>query len=167
MKNSRLLLILGLFLAFSATSFGQDYSQAIGARLSPWTGLTYKKQLKEGRYGEGLLMWRWGGFEVTGLYEVHKAQLAEVDRLNWYFGGGAHVGFYRPYWGRGYGWGNPWAGARPAHEISLGVDGILGIEYNIEELPLNISIDWKPGFNIIGSSWGVWDNGAVSVRYYW
>lgn len=166
MKNA---LLIVLFCGLTVHLSAQDYSKAIGLRGSTWTGITYKQQLKEGRYGEAMLMFRYRGVELTGLYEVHKAQLEEVDRLNWYFGGGAHIGYYAWGWGRG-GYGNSNAfgyDPDPNYELTLGIDGILGIEYNIEELPINISLDWKPGFNFIGSSWGVWDNGALSVRYYW
>jgi hypothetical protein len=47
----------------------------------------------------------------------------------------------------------------------VGIDGIIGMEYNIEEIPFNISLDWKPGFNILGHT-GFWgDELALSVRY--
>ena len=47
----------------------------------------------------------------------------------------------------------------------IGIDGIIGLEYSFTEIPINVSIDWKPVLNIIGYS-GFWgDGGALSVRY--
>jgi len=162
----KLFLVVLLFAASTQVN-AQDYERAIGLRASTWTGFTYKQKLKEDRYGEALLMFRYRGFELTGLYEVHKAQLEEIDRLNWYFGGGAHIGYYARGYGR-WGYSSPvliGTETAPDHQLTLGIDGILGIEYNIQDLPINISLDWKPGFNFVGATWGVWDNGALSVRY--
>jgi hypothetical protein len=79
-----------------------------------------------------------------------------VDHLNWYYGGGAHIGFYNgshTYWGT-YG---------TSYTVA-GIDGILGIEYSFDEIPINIGIDWKPALNLIGYS-GIWSEGAFSIRY--
>jgi hypothetical protein len=47
----------------------------------------------------------------------------------------------------------------------IGVDGQIGLEYVFEEIPLNLSIDWKPAFNIIGIT-NFWaGDAALSVRY--
>ena len=47
----------------------------------------------------------------------------------------------------------------------IGIDGIIAIEYNFKEIPINISADWKPALNLVEHTrfWG--DNGAISVRF--
>ena len=51
------------------------------------------------------------------------------------------------------------------HLSVIGIDGILGMEYNIQEIPFNISLDWKPAFNLIGYT-GFWgDEIALSIRF--
>jgi len=48
---------------------------------------------------------------------------------------------------------------------NVGIDFILGLENNFKEIPFNISIDWKPAYNLTGYS-GFWaDGGAISIRY--
>ena len=44
---------------------------------------------------------------------------------------------------------------------------MIGLEYVFQEVPISISVDWKPEFNIIGHS-GVWvGDGGLAIRYYW
>mgnify|MGYP001615571992 CR=1 FL=1 len=47
----------------------------------------------------------------------------------------------------------------------LGVDGIIGLEYVFDGVPINLSLDYKPSFNITP---GFFDpsGGALSIRYY-
>jgi hypothetical protein len=33
--------------------------------------------------------------------------------------------------------------------VQVGVDGILGLEHTFSEIPLNLSVDWKPELNFI------------------
>ena len=77
--------------------------------------------------------------------------------MNWYYGLGAHIGF----WDGNYtNWGTP-----GENYAVIGVDGIIGLEYNFSEIPFNIGLDWKPAINIIGFT-GFWaDGGALSIRY--
>lgn len=154
MKKAILTLTLVIFI--SAYASAQDYNTGVGLRLGFSNGLTVKHFLSQRSAVEGLLSTRWRGFEITGLYEVHN-QAFEVDRLNWYFGGGAHIGFWN---GDNTNWGDT-----GTNYTLIGIDGILGIEYNISEVPINISLDWKPSFNLTGYS-GFWgDGGALSIRY--
>ena len=147
----KILLTLVLALAVIALANAQDYKTGIGLRGGWGYGLTVKHFISEKSALEGILSSRWSGFEITGLYEIHNRAF-DVDRLNWYFGGGAHVGFY----GNNYPGGNV---------TVVGIDGILGLEYNFKEVPINLSLDWKPAFNFIGYSHFFGDGGAFSIRY--
>ncbi|MFO7620984.1 MAG: hypothetical protein R6W81_06910 [Bacteroidales bacterium] len=105
---------------------------------------------------EGILASRWGGFVVTGLYEK-EYWTGEYPRLNWFWGAGAHIGF----WDAGY---NPNINATYTGSV-IGIDGILGLEYTFDDVPLNLSIDILPSINLIGSTGWAGINGAISVRY--
>lgn len=154
MKKLLFVLLIALFFGFKSSA--QDYNTGIGLRGGLGSGLTIKHFLNGKSAVEGILDSRWRGFSITGLYEIHQ-QAFEVDRLNWYYGVGGHIGFWN-------GGNVSWADNHDDYTV-IGIDGILGLEYNLDFIPINLSIDWKPAFNLSGYS-GFWgDGGAISVRY--
>lgn len=146
-------LALSVLLAFFVICFtnAQDYKSAVGLRGGWGYGLTIKHFLGEKSAVEGLISSRWAGFDITGLYEIHNPAF-DVDRLKWFYGGGGHLGLY----------GSSYIGGTG---VIIGVDGILGLDYSFSEFPINLSIDWKPAFNIVGYSRFYPDGGAFSIRY--
>ncbi len=151
MKKYILLSIL--FLSFLNLSKAQDYENAIGFRAGLSNGITFKHFITTNDAAEGILSTRWGGFNLTGLFERHTTAF-DTDGLYFFYGGGAHLGSFN----------NSWFLDNSSH-IVIGIDGILGLEYVLPDLPLNASLDWKPGFNLIGYT-GFWgDELALSVRY--
>jgi hypothetical protein len=146
----KIILTFSLAVCFIAFANAQDYKTALGLRAGWNQGLTIKHFISGKSALEGLLAWHYSGFEITGLYEVHNRAF-DVERLNWYYGGGAHIGFY----------GNSYDGGSGTF---IGLDGILGLEYNFNDLPINISLDWKPAFDF-GYSHFFGDGGALSIRY--
>jgi hypothetical protein len=145
-----------LVFLLSSINYAQDYNTGIGLRGGFSNGITIKHFIGSNTALEGIVSSRWQGVELTGLFEIHN-QLGNVHRLNWFFGGGAHIGFWN---GDDANWGDP-----GKNYTVVGLDGILGLEYNFAEVPINIGIDWKPTFNFIGYS-GFWgDGGAISLRY--
>jgi hypothetical protein len=152
----KIILTLTLVIFIYAYASAQDYNTGVGLRLGFSNGLTVKHFLSQRSAVEGLLVTRWRGFEITGLFEAHN-QAFDMERLNWYFGGGGHIGFWN---GDNTNWGHT-----GTNYTVIGIDGILGIEYNLSEVPINLSLDWKPAFNLSGYT-GFWgDGGALSIRY--
>jgi len=133
----------------------QDYKTGIGIRAGFSSGVTLKHFKSRKVALEGLLTTRWQGFDLTGLYEVHNKAF-DVNNLNWYYGGGAHIGFYNGNY-------TEWGRNGTTYTV-IGIDGILGLEYTFDEIPINLGIDWKPTFNLIGYT-GIWSEGALSIRY--
>lgn len=152
-----ILFILPLLLASaaSAQSMGSDYKTALGVKLCPGA-VTVKHFTGKGKAIEGLGYISSDGFRITGLYELH-FPLGSVDGLQWYVGGGAHLGI----------WSDSWKNKYPTRDggVALGVDGVLGLDYKIQGAPLNLSFDWQPSFNVIGYNYfeGGW--GGLAVRY--
>jgi hypothetical protein len=157
-KEMRRLLITLVFAAgFFATALAQDYRTAIGVRAGYPAGITLKHFMSSRTAFEGLFTTRYGGLAITGLLEAHQ-QAFDVENLNWYYGFGAHVGFYDD--NRNRSWGDS-----GVDYTVFGIDGILGIEYRFTEIPFNIGIDWKPAFNIIGYTDFYGDAFALSLRF--
>lgn len=152
----KLALIISFVLCVVVITNAQDYKTGVGLRGGLYNGLTVKHFIGDKTAVEGLLSTRWHGFEITGLYELH-APAFDVDRLNFFYGAGAHLGLYDDAY---TGWGDN-DGIYPV----LGIDGILGLEYCFSEIPINVGIDWKPSFNFIGYSHFFADAAAISIRY--
>ncbi|CAN5555408.1 hypothetical protein BH11BAC5_BH11BAC5_33350 [soil metagenome] len=153
--------IAAITLLVSATAFGQrgghtdyntsdSYTTAVGVKFYPGA-LTIKHFVNDNTALEGLAYFWNRGARITGLYEIH-GNINGVDGLKWYIGPGAHVGFYNTKYGGG---------------SSVGVDGVLGLDYKIEGAPINLSLDWQPSFefgNNYGNGFsGNW--GGFAIRY--
>ena len=99
--------------------------------------------------------WQYG-FRATGLYEIH-GNINTVEGLKWYLGPGAHIGFYNTKYTTDY----------PSRQsgVDLGIDGVIGLDYKIKGAPIDLSFDWQPSFNLIGTNYfeGGW--GGLGIRY--
>src|SRR5687768_15832460 len=140
-------LIVFIFLAGSPVS-AQDYRFGIGIRLSNATptlnnSITGKYFITEKSAVEGIVSFG-SRFGIGGLLEIYKP--FSVEGLSWFYGGGAYVGF-------------------EAGDTYLGPTGIIGMDYKFTNIPLNISIDWKPELDIIPDINFVPDAFALSVRF--
>jgi hypothetical protein len=155
MKN-KLILFAIVSLFFTTNVISQDYINSIGVRAGLSQGITYKHFLSRTDAFEGLFGVRWGGFNITGLYERHMTAF-DVDRLYFFYGAGAHIGFWE-------GHNHPWFDDNNNYTV-LGIDGIVGLEFVFNEIPFNVAVDWKPAFNLIGNL-GFWgDELALSFRF--
>ena len=149
------MLMMGAMLLFvtanlSAQKRNDGYTTAVGVKFYP-TALSIKHFIKDGHALEGLGYFSNTSFRITGLYEVHK-DLNVIDGLRWYYGAGAHIGFYKSKYNGGTG---------------IGVDGVLGLDFQLGEIPLDISIDWQPSFEF-GDSYGngfTGNWGGIGIRY--
>lgn len=157
--RSKLFVITFLLLAMGFTAKAQDYKTGLGLRIGPSYGITVKHFIKSNAALEGLLNTRRGGFSLTGLYEFHGVAF-QTEGLKYYIGGGAHIGFWDA--SRNYSWYN---GDRDGTYTTFGIDGIIGLEYTFAEVPISLSLDWKPAINLFNYS-GFWgDDVGLSIRY--
>ena len=145
--------VLVLFTALlSIQAVAQEYKTSLGLRAGWPYGLTVKHFLNKTNALEGILASSWQGFVVTGLYE-NENWTGNYPGLNWFWGAGAHIGFWD---------NNPHVNTTGS---VLGIDGIIGLEYTFDEIPLNLSVDLLPSLNIFGTlGWGGL-GAALSIRY--
>ncbi len=155
------LLFLSLFIVGTFTARAQQqnnsttYTTALGLKMYPGA-LSVKHFIANNKAVEGLAFISQDGFRLTGLYEIHN-DLSSVEGLKWYVGGGAHMGI----------WSDQWKVQYPERNgsVSIGVDGVLGLDYKIKGAPLNISFDWQPSFNFIGYNYFESAWGGLGIRY--
>ena len=160
-------IIVCLFLACSLQNehiIAQEYDSGIGIRAGLNPGITGKiflarhSAFKTMGALEGIAAVRFKGVAVTGLYEFH-TEVFDTRGLYLFFGGGVHVAY----------WDSKevfWETDNTGMQTYAGIDGIVGLEYVIQDIPLTIGMDWKPNLNLIGDNAGIIDDIAVSVRYY-
>jgi hypothetical protein len=143
---------LTLVLIFVASSFftasAQDYKVGVGIRLSTASptlsnAVTVKYNMTQQHSLEGIISFG-SRFGIGALYEINK--MTTVQGLNWFYGGGAYVGFES---------GNTY----------LGPTGIIGLDYKFPNVPLNLSLDWKPELDFIPSINFVPDAFGFSARF--
>ena len=138
-----------------AQSMGSSYKTALGVKFYPG-GITLKHFVGNNRALEGLGYF-WGhGFRFTGLYEIH-GDIKDAPGLKWYVGPGAHIGVYNEGWYYNSHYYND-------GDLSLGIDGVLGLDYKINGAPINLSIDVQPTFELLNHAYlTAW--GGLGIRY--
>ncbi|RMG22344.1 MAG: hypothetical protein D6730_16640 [Bacteroidetes bacterium] len=165
-----LITLVALLCLLLPQSRAQDYQTALGMRIGPYYGLTFKHFLAETSALELILITRSRGAGFTGLYEIHRP-LLDVSGLRAYGGIGGHVNVfrYRPKNDSPWNWDNDQEGdglvLGDAYRMQIGMDMLLGVEYKIEDFPFNLSLDWKPALNLIGDQGLSADQVAISIRF--
>ncbi|MFO0447995.1 MAG: hypothetical protein ACK52I_04785 [Pseudomonadota bacterium] len=132
--------------------------QLIGIRGGWFSGVTYQHYIESDKALEGIFQVQPNWINITGLYEVHK-DLSDVQGMKWYYGAGAHIGSFsyrrdHPVFGDRYTTGG----------LIIGADAIIGLEYFFEEIPFQISVDYKPMINLTGGGW-LYNDAALALRY--
>ncbi len=160
MRNLRLY-ISTVFICFSMFAYSQNFSEnAIGLRFGGGDGfgseVTYQKALGEENRLEVNLGWNtdddFSGFKLTGLYQW----VWHLDgNFNWYAGAGGGLGNYE------YELPN----LPDENETFIFIAGQVGLEYNFDEIPLQLSLDTRPELSF-GNLNDDLDLGiALSARY--
>ncbi|MGB4397856.1 MAG: hypothetical protein WBJ10_00705 [Daejeonella sp.] len=111
----------------------QTYENAIGVRIGSYNGLNFKTFVNTNKALEFNLAVRsnddFKRFILTGLYEVHNP-INGAPGLLWYYGGGGSIGSYKRRDFEG--------------DLFLSADGVLGLDYKFDGVPLNLAVDWRP-----------------------
>lgn len=129
----KIILFCSFVSIISGAASAQAYQKAVGIRLGPnsaaiTAGFTGKYFLNEKAAVEGIIGVN-NGFGICGLYELH-FPIDAVNNLAWFAGAGGYVAFR-------------------SSTTFVGGAGIIGLDYKFDEIPLNLSLDWKPELNLI------------------
>jgi hypothetical protein len=135
-----LLLISGI--CFASTVSAQQYKTALGVRLSSSSAIvnnsiSLKHFLTDRSAIEALFSFG-DPLALGALYEVHKP-FAESG-IQWFYGGGGYLGFVKTF--------NPEKN-KDETNTNFGAMGVIGLDYKFANIPLNLSLDWKPELNLI------------------
>lgn len=145
----RVLVVVSIFmLLYALPGRAQDYRFGIGVRLSNSTptlsnSVTGKYFVTERSAIEGIVSFG-SRFGVGALIGIHKP--FSVEGLSWMYGAGAYIGFQD-------------------HRTYAGPTGMLGLDYKFTNVPINLSLDWKPELDISPEINFVPDAVALSVRF--
>lgn len=134
MKKGRILLasLIGFLLIHSSVRAQSEQAvgpNRLGIRISSSDAvvnhsITYKRFLKPDLAVEGLLSFS-DPVALGLLVEKHKP--FGTAGFTWFWGAGAYAGF---------------GGGR-----NFGAQGVVGLDYLLPQLPINLSLDWKPELN--------------------
>ena len=142
MKKTIPLLVIALSI-FSITSVSaQDYKTALGVRLSSANAMvnnsiSIKHFINEKMAIEGLLSFG-DPLAIGALVELHKPLAAEG--LTYFYGGGAYLSFVKKV---------NTTTLKTTTDPNIGAMGVIGLDYKFTNIPLNLSLDWKPELNIV------------------
>lgn len=156
--------VVFIALVISDVAYGQLVERnAVGARFGSASGINYRYTLTNDRAFEGILSIQSNSvssrFRLVGLYEYFKPLVGD---FSWYYGVGGSVGSYKYK-----SFTDPSGNLHHSKsELSLSIDGIVGIDYSIPNTPISISLDLKPYFDFLQeSSIRIFDPVGFSVRY--
>jgi len=155
---SLFILVVGFSMLSLSNSLAQNYKTAVGARIGYPLTLSGKYFIDESIAVEANLGLRafsgysWVALSAAGL--KHKP-LDVLDGLNWYYGAGLSVYFWR------FDQINTLSSSS-----SLGLQGYVGLDYTFKRTPINITLDWTPTFFIKGYPSGLGTRfGGLGIRY--
>lgn len=140
------LVAAGMITATSATaqdeSLNPGYRTALGVRLSSSNAMQNNsvslKQFITPRVAiEGLFTFG-DPLALGALVEFHKPLSA--SGLNYFYGAGGYVGFVKEV---------NTNTQKTVTNTNFGAQGVIGLDYKFNNIPLNLSLDWKPELNIV------------------
>ncbi len=163
MKNTFFLFFFLSGFSFLNSAVAQDgYRTAIGARLGSPLSASAKHFISEKGAIEAYVgtAWWYNGYNsvsVNAAYQIHEPlEIDGVEGLRYYYGFGAGAQFWRydPEF------------SDPGANTSLSISGYLGLDYYFDDLPLNVSVDWRPTL-FLGSILDPFGAkyGSISIRY--
>jgi hypothetical protein len=142
MKKIVLAFLLVAVIGSSGKLSAQDYKTALGVRLSSSNAkqnnsISIKQFISDKMAIEGLFTFG-DPLALGALVELHKP--LTPSGLRYFYGAGGYISFDKK---------NNAAGTKTTTDPNFGAQGVIGLDYKFSNVPLNISLDWKPELNIV------------------
>jgi hypothetical protein len=150
----KMFLTLALVVSMVGTLSAQVDGKAIGLRFGGLYGsgaeISYQHPLGDANRLEVDLGLNYHGLGLNGIYQWVWDLSALSEGFKWYAGVGGGIGTYRT----------------SSLSTGLGVNilGQIGIEYNFN-IPLQLSLDYRPGYYVLPTLGGSYDGVCLSARY--
>ena len=143
MKKTLCFVLLISGFCFATTVSAQDYKTALGVRLSSSSAMvnnsiSLKHFLNEKTAVEALFSFG-DPLALGALVEMHKP--LGTSGIQWFYGGGGYIAFVKTY---------NTTKLKDETDVNFGAQGVIGMDYKFANIPLNLSLDWKPELNIVG-----------------
>ena len=144
----RFLIAVIALVAFASVSYAQP--RALGVRGGYGVELSYQHGIS-GNFIEADLGWAPKEFNLVAIYDF---VFASAGYFNFYAGPGVRVGSFET--------------SNNVTGLNLGISAQIGAEFVIPDVPINLSLDWRPVVNFFGEGKQRGFNGmylALGVRY--
>ena len=153
MKKILLLAVILITCSFAANAqTGNGYKNAIGVRGAWGAEISYQRYIAPANRLEGTLGINRYGFTAEALHQWMFEIPANTSGVwQWYAGAGAALG--------------AWNSKQVKGGFCLGVLAQAGIEHTFAKIPLQLSIDYRPGFYLLPASVCDWTGVALGIRY--
>ena len=138
----KIIAIAVAILCFAAVASAQP--KALGIRATYGAELSYQHNAGPGFWEFDLGLFN-NLLDVVCVYDFN---IAPIGPLNLYAGPGAYVAM--------------WPGRE--NNLAAGLVGQIGLEYTFN-IPLQISLDWRPCFNFVNGFVGNYYGAALGLRY--
>lgn len=134
------LLIAGII--SSTTVSAQDYKTALGVRLSSSAAMvnnsvTFKQFISDKTAIEAFFSFG-DPLALGAILEFHKP--LTPAGLSYYYGAGGYISFIK---------NTNVSTGKSSTDPNFGAQGVIGLDYKFSNVPLNLSLDWKPELNIV------------------
>jgi hypothetical protein len=142
MKRIAIVCLLVAVTASTNLVSAQDYKTALGVRLSSSNAMqnnsiSIKQFINEKMAIEGLFTFG-DPLALGALLEFHKPLSAAG--LTYFYGAGGYIGFIKTV---------NTTTQKSSTDANFGAQGVVGLDYKFNNIPLNLSLDWKPELNIV------------------
>ena len=142
MKKLFFIFLLAAGIGSLNTANAQEYKTALGVRLSSATAyvnnsISVKHFINNKTAIEALFSFG-DPVALGALVEFHKPLAA--SGLQYFYGAGGYMSFVKTY--------NPNT-LKNETDPNFGAQGVIGLDYKFNNIPLNLSLDWKPELNLV------------------